>query len=81
MLDSHTGVRRGKKAEKNEKRNDDDENGEWNARPFFIIPFITFSIKRFGVCLKIFPPLPSSLLSGVKQVREPDGLERWKNES
>lgn len=29
---------------------------KWNAR-LFIILLITFSIKRFGVCRRIFPPL------------------------
>jgi hypothetical protein len=32
MLDSHTGVRGRKEAEKSERKANDDENGEWNAR-------------------------------------------------
>ena len=72
MLDSHTGVRR---KEGRRERKNDDGNGNGIARPFFIIPFITFSIKRFGVCRKIFPPLSSDDGQGGKPEKRLDGLD------
>ena len=73
MLDSHTGVRR---KEGRRERKSGDGNGNGIARPFFIIPFITFSIKRFGVCWKIFPPLSSDDGQGEEPEKWLDGLDK-----
>lgn len=63
-----------KRRQKREKKIDDG-NGNGIARPFFIIPFITFSIKRFGVCRKIFPPLSSDDGQGREPEKRLDGLD------